>query len=824
MATKVKLATTELTAGQYVKDRSISWGPRDLSTRIDVARFALRESTPVIPDDDMYGEITDTDGLTKVFAGIARQPDVEETVSVGEITYQVALQGWGALAYRTPITSTESYAAGVSDAYIVSDLLTKYYGAIGTGLTHRIFTSRPDMPAMVFTGGQLSLGQALDQIATEANGAPWWIDPDKAVHWNDTRRLAPFIISTAPDAVARESYRREVLADKPVAYYRLGETSGTVAKDASGNGRDATIVGQTVLGRAGFVDDGDGAVSFSAPDYGQGIVTPEMASAFVDASVSIEVWINAAAGLAGGVVIDEESTATGWQDSQIEVETDGRVLVRVWGVPSPFVLAGTIAAAGPHQVVLVYDRTNSIIRSYLDGVAGATLAHTRIVPNNSHTENTPPTNISYRIGTASGATSMGNGVGFSGLVDEVSIYKTALSATRIAAHYAARVKRKVGTRHITRLADSTQQAHRVKVVGNSSSATYEATDWTEWARLQKRRADEPGSPAARVLTLPDVADENLTTLDQAKRRAFSILANQARRRPYVATVNKSGLEPGMRVDVISSKYGTGATGQPTIDDALTVRAFPALSSGMGRFTVQRVEPTLIGNDEWAYKVTFGDFQPTLPIVLAKATGRQSVTRTSVASKTLTNAEMANRLRRIPVPIFGATVRTGAPAISIYGANTRYRAWAFDPNVLEEIIVECALPKDAVLTPRIDERFAGKPYGVYLQAIVTLVALGANAGGVEVRVTGSAYAQGIGDLNSTGFETITQETHQIIGPAHNILRRPLFTNGVPVPPQGPADHPDVIVRLVIGRDGGGAFDTLVDDVGLYAVELEYLADS
>src|SRR5437588_11591152 len=42
------------------------------------------------------------------------------------------------------------------------------------------------------------------------------------------------------------SYRDTVLADSPIAYYRLGEASGTTAVDASGNGRNATYSGAGV--------------------------------------------------------------------------------------------------------------------------------------------------------------------------------------------------------------------------------------------------------------------------------------------------------------------------------------------------------------------------------------------------------------------------------------------------------------------------------------------------------------------------------------------------------------------------------------------------
>ena len=48
-----------------------------------------------------------------------------------------------------------------------------------------------------------------------------------------------------------DPYAAAVLASHPVAYYRLDETSGTVAHDSSGNGNDCTYEGAVVFGAAG---------------------------------------------------------------------------------------------------------------------------------------------------------------------------------------------------------------------------------------------------------------------------------------------------------------------------------------------------------------------------------------------------------------------------------------------------------------------------------------------------------------------------------------------------------------------------------------------
>jgi hypothetical protein len=60
---------------------------------------------------------------------------------------------------------------------------------------------------------------------------------------------------------ARADYLSVVLADGPLAYWRLGEASGPVAYDASGNAMHGTYIGGVTLAQAGALEgDADTAV------------------------------------------------------------------------------------------------------------------------------------------------------------------------------------------------------------------------------------------------------------------------------------------------------------------------------------------------------------------------------------------------------------------------------------------------------------------------------------------------------------------------------------------------------------------------------------
>jgi hypothetical protein len=65
-------------------------------------------------------------------------------------------------------------------------------------------------------------------------------------------------------APAASAYSAAVLADSPLAYYRLGEASGTTMTDSSGNSRNGTYAGSPTLGAPGLVTgDSDTAVTFN---------------------------------------------------------------------------------------------------------------------------------------------------------------------------------------------------------------------------------------------------------------------------------------------------------------------------------------------------------------------------------------------------------------------------------------------------------------------------------------------------------------------------------------------------------------------------------
>lgn len=116
-------------------------------------------------------------------------------------------------------------------------------------------------------------------------------------------RLAfePQDVDPGPDATpAASDYAAQVLADAPLAYYRLGDPAGTVASDSSGNGRHALYEqfdgGSLTMGEAGaLARDADPAAHFlgegNAGDGSSAYVwLPEEAYPLA-ADFTIELWV-----------------------------------------------------------------------------------------------------------------------------------------------------------------------------------------------------------------------------------------------------------------------------------------------------------------------------------------------------------------------------------------------------------------------------------------------------------------------------------------------------------------------------------------------------
>ena len=230
------------------------------------------------------------------------------------------------------------------------------------------------------------------------------------------------------------AYEDEVLADSPVGYWRLGETSGTSAADLGSAAQAGTYSGgytlnQTSLlasdtanksvllnGSSGYVD----CTANSAFSFAGGNMTAECLVKFASfPSDGSSAWLL-------GKAYDGGSSKVGYS-LRLEVASGVKTL-KVESYDGATAYGTTFNVSGwttgtVYHVATTYDGTNW--KLYVDGSLVATTA------------GSGPQSSSRPLNIGRESTTFGDGAYLNGTIDEVAVYGTALSAGRIAAHAAA---------------------------------------------------------------------------------------------------------------------------------------------------------------------------------------------------------------------------------------------------------------------------------------------------------------------------------------------------------------------------------------------------
>lgn len=235
-------------------------------------------------------------------------------------------------------------------------------------------------------------------------------------------------------------YASVVIGDKPIAYYRLDESSGSVAHDFLG-GHDGQYF-DVVLGLPGFsVSDTDTAVGFGGSGSHVGNIDGAGIN-FTGGSVgfSLEAWVKGdanqlqGAGGSGGPGIICKGTGinggSGDEQFDLYIDTAGNFGFYVREA-SDNAVEEVDATVGPdgawHHLVAVYDGSEQITAIYVDGVQNNTGAAPASGPRlSSH-----PVSIG---GRQSGVDPTYD-LAFNGVIDEVAIYNYPLSAAQVLTHF-----------------------------------------------------------------------------------------------------------------------------------------------------------------------------------------------------------------------------------------------------------------------------------------------------------------------------------------------------------------------------------------------------
>jgi Concanavalin A-like lectin/glucanases superfamily/VHL beta domain len=218
------------------------------------------------------------------------------------------------------------------------------------------------------------------------------------------------------------TYSATVLADHPLAFWQLGEISGSTAVDLTANGHDGTYLGGVALGGLGPFQSGSVAAQF---DGTSGYVSLPGAWGGTSASVTIEAWVNVAATTGTWQAIVEPSDIS-FVHFQVFCCGNDVIYTNAGEADLPILPEGV----GTWQYVVITGQPGAQVE-YLNGMllGSSSLQYSQILP-------TSPGDL--HIGR--GYTGFGGARFFHGQIAYVAIYDYALSQQQIAAHFAAAMR------------------------------------------------------------------------------------------------------------------------------------------------------------------------------------------------------------------------------------------------------------------------------------------------------------------------------------------------------------------------------------------------
>jgi hypothetical protein len=242
--------------------------------------------------------------------------------------------------------------------------------------------------------------------------------------------------------MAIDSFAAEVSADGPLGYWRLGEAPGQPAADSSPNGNDGTYNGGITLGLPGF-QGGDRAALF---DGATGIIRIPNSPSLNPPSITMEAKVRWDGPTGVQQRILEKESFAGTTQYGLSVQPTGHVFVEL-RCPTAANAFNTVAATSSKPVALgtethivaTYDGQE--VRIHLDGVLDSVTVPPNAGPIDTSKAGQTGVELELAIGDRMAFYSdpahfqAGGTRTFKGLIDEVALYPTALSAGRAHAHY-----------------------------------------------------------------------------------------------------------------------------------------------------------------------------------------------------------------------------------------------------------------------------------------------------------------------------------------------------------------------------------------------------
>jgi hypothetical protein len=238
--------------------------------------------------------------------------------------------------------------------------------------------------------------------------------------------------SVPPPFSGGSLYESTVLADHPLVYWKMDDLSGTTMTDSSGNGNNGSYgdssTSSPTLNQTPLISTGrsvllDGSTQTCA--WGQTVALSS------GNATSFEAWIKTSANTGTPEMVCADDTGPlGGRFVQFRLSTGVVQFVLFDSGGGSHIALGstTVSDNTARHIVGTYDGTTMLV--YVNGVQDGTLTATFTLPDAA---STPVVKVGARFVSGIGFSNF-----FTGNLDEVAIYTHALSAARVAAHYAAR--------------------------------------------------------------------------------------------------------------------------------------------------------------------------------------------------------------------------------------------------------------------------------------------------------------------------------------------------------------------------------------------------
>ena len=241
-----------------------------------------------------------------------------------------------------------------------------------------------------------------------------------------TPTTAASVRTASPTAPTASAYRNTVLADRPQAYWRLGEAGGRTATDASGRDQDLTYSGVAHGVPGALEGDGDTAVGLAGDVSVYAMRT--LFRGFPAAEASVEFWLRTDDGGRRGTPFSYASR-DGF-DNAFAVMNHRNFEIRVNNAST----GPTGVSAnddGWHHIVVTWRRADGQAQLFKDGA--------RVYVGSLQTGATIADGGTLVLGQDQDSPGGGfeGDQAFKGVLDEVAVYPYVLSSSRVQVHYGA---------------------------------------------------------------------------------------------------------------------------------------------------------------------------------------------------------------------------------------------------------------------------------------------------------------------------------------------------------------------------------------------------